>query len=91
MVNTLTLTPEELREITGRLQPAAQLRWLGERKWTFEIGRDGLPKVARAYFERRMVMGEGRAGDSSESAAEPSWQVNVEAIRNGAGHSISNR
>lgn len=54
----LTLTTEQLSILTGRTQPAAQIRWLKGRNWRFEVGFDGLPKVAFAYFERRMVFGE---------------------------------
>lgn len=55
----LTLTISELSGITGRVQPAAQIRWLKAHGWLFEVGGDGLPKIASAYFERRMVHGEG--------------------------------
>lgn len=34
----LILTSEELIELTDRLQPAAQIRWLKERGWLYEIG-----------------------------------------------------
>lgn len=54
----LTLTASELSSITGRSQPAAQVRWLRTHGWIHEIGSDGLPKVASAYFQRRMVKGE---------------------------------
>lgn len=53
----ITLVTEEIAELTGRSQPAAQIRWLKTRGWLFEIGGDGLPKVAKAYFDRRMVSG----------------------------------
>ncbi len=59
LVKMLTITTQDLAEITGRTQPAAQIRWLKARGWLFEIGGDGLPKVATAYFDRRMVLGDG--------------------------------
>lgn len=34
----LILNHEELKDLTDRSQPAAQIRWLRERGWTFEVG-----------------------------------------------------
>jgi len=34
----LFLTTDDLRELTDRTQAAAQIRWLEERNWMFEIG-----------------------------------------------------
>lgn len=53
----LTITTQDLVDITGRIQPAAQIRWLKAHGWIFEISGDGLPKVANAYFDKRMVLG----------------------------------
>ncbi|WP_377705866.1 DUF4224 domain-containing protein [Pseudoduganella sp. UC29_71] len=36
----LTLTATELASLTGRTQPAAQIRWLDRQKWSYEIGAD---------------------------------------------------
>lgn len=36
----LILTHDELRELTDRSQPAAQIRWLKECNWIYEIGRN---------------------------------------------------
>jgi hypothetical protein len=55
----LTITKQDLADLTGRRQPAAQIRWLRTYGWVFEIGADGMPKVANAYFDRRMVHGGG--------------------------------
>lgn len=49
------LTAAELAELTGYRRPSAQLRWLREHRWRFEVNAVGHPRVARAYFERRMV------------------------------------
>lgn len=35
----LILTHTELIALTDRSQPAAQIRWLKERDWIFEVGR----------------------------------------------------
>jgi hypothetical protein len=53
---TLTLTPDELRELTGYEQPARMQRWLVDRGWVFEPPprRGGVPRVDRAYYLARM-------------------------------------
>jgi len=51
------LTQAELAEITDLIQPAAQIRWLTDHGWKFEIGASGRPKVLRAEAERKMLSG----------------------------------
>ena len=77
----LTLTTQELVGITGRKQAAAQIRWLARHQWVYAIGGDGMPKVARAYFERRMVAGETPSKASEPQAGPGQWQINTAAIR----------
>jgi len=36
----LTLTHEELTELTDRSQQMAQIRWLKARGWLYEVGRN---------------------------------------------------
>lgn len=36
----LTLSARQLKDLTGRIQPAAQIRWLKDRDWLFETGAD---------------------------------------------------
>jgi hypothetical protein len=52
-VNTLFLTPAEIRELTGLQRPAAQCRWLARNGYRFEVGGDRQPKVMRAQLEAR--------------------------------------
>lgn len=49
------LTVNELRELTGYRRPSAQARWLTSHGWRFALNAVGHPRVARAYFERRLV------------------------------------
>lgn len=46
VIPMLFLTLEELSTLTGRRMPAAQIRWLKKHHWIYDIGADGLPKVA---------------------------------------------
>lgn len=36
----LTISAEDLTALTGRSQPAAQIRWLEGQKWTYAVGAD---------------------------------------------------
>ena len=51
----LFLAPEEMTALTGYARRSGQIQWLREHGWRFELDRDGSPRVARAYMERRMV------------------------------------
>ena len=55
----MILTHQELVEITDLVQFAAQIRWLQEHGWKFEIGASGRPKVLRAERDRKMLGGAG--------------------------------
>lgn len=79
----LILTGDEIAILTGRRMPAAQIRWLEKHSWIHDIGADGRPKVARAYFERRMVYGDelATAEAGATAAVTNDWQVNVGALR----------
>lgn len=57
------LTPAELEQLTDYRRPSAQIRWLRAHRWRFEINAAGHPRVARAYFERRLVNREAGALD----------------------------
>jgi hypothetical protein len=71
----LFLTRAELKDLTGREQPAAQKRWLQANGWVFEEDAAGRPKVARAYFFNRMARTE------STAPADGPWGVNMEAFK----------
>lgn len=68
------LSAAELHELTGRQIAKYQVAWLRARGWRFETNAAGAPRVARAYFERRMV-GEAAAPEPALPA-----QHNFEAL-----------
>lgn len=74
----LFLTRDELHELTGLQQAAAQRRWLETHGWRYEIAANGRPKVARLYFERKMA----EIAVPPDQPREP-WAVNVSALRRG--------
>lgn len=51
----MLLTPKELHDLTGYARRSAQLRWLTDHGWKFEVDRYGVPKVLRAEMERKML------------------------------------
>jgi hypothetical protein len=59
------LTSTELAELTG-CKPNQRCRmaaWLIKNKWRFELDASGLPKVARAYHDRKMGISENNQKD----------------------------
>lgn len=48
---------QELRDLAGKKQPSRICRWLAEHQWVFEVGADGLPKVDRRYYDKRLTDG----------------------------------
>lgn len=49
------LSPAELKALTGSPFRARQIKWLASNGWLFSVDLNGRPKVAQAYFDRRMV------------------------------------
>lgn len=73
------LTPDELHGLTDLRQKSAQIAWLRARRWRFEVSAQGFPKVARAYWQLRMV-----AGDDRTEAPAPAARPDFAVIRGGA-------
>jgi hypothetical protein len=49
------LTDGELFELTGRRQSTRQVEWLARNDWLFAVTDLGRPRVARAYWARRLA------------------------------------
>lgn len=69
------LTPEEIHELTDYELPRFQIAWLRNKGWRFEVGASGRPRVARAYWERRMV------GEATTADPAPVARHNFGALR----------
>ncbi|MBS1170128.1 MAG: hypothetical protein H6R01_1046 [Burkholderiaceae bacterium] len=67
-MSNLTLSSEELENLTGYKMPSCQVRWLKERHWRFELSRANRPRVAREYY--LMKMGVTKSYDAPN---EPNW------------------
>jgi hypothetical protein len=68
-VSQLALAPAELEQITGRVQPQAQAKWLNENGWVYVMSGAGRPLVSRRYAEARL---EGRGENTN---AEPDFSA----------------
>ena len=53
-MDTLSLTKNELIEITGKERPSAQIKWLRSQGFTVVPRADGRPLVSRFHFETMM-------------------------------------
>ena len=64
------LTGGELFELTGRRQPKRQAEWLARNGWRFAITDFGKPRVARAYWAKRLT---DDAIDAAPARVEPDF------------------
>lgn len=67
----ICLTPDELFNLTDSRIAAKQIEWLKAHGWPYELSRLQKPKVARAYFDKRLGVVEGSA--PARSKTEPNW------------------
>jgi len=65
------LTRDELTELTGYKKRPGQIRWLAERGYKFEIGRDGRPRVLRAVIIQ--ALGNYSEERPQKRRVEPKW------------------
>jgi hypothetical protein len=61
------LTGNEIRTLTGKIRHSAQVRWLREHGYKVEVNGLGVPVVAVAEVNRKMV------GAQSIRKQEPNW------------------
>jgi hypothetical protein len=62
------LSASDIETLTGYQRPSAQVRWLRRHGWRFTVNALGLPVIALAEFNRRMVGGKA-------SSQEPNWDA----------------
>lgn len=67
------LSADDLAALTGRVRRGAQVRWLRAHGWRHTVNALGLPVVAVAEVNRKLVGG-------TRVAQEPDW----EALRRGS-------
>ncbi|NKB32539.1 MAG: DUF4224 domain-containing protein [Pseudomonadales bacterium] len=69
-MKSINLTKKELKKITARVKPAAQLRWLRRNGFTALLRADGTPLVSRAHFEAKM---DGYLTGKKHQTCEPNF------------------
>jgi hypothetical protein len=59
-VATAYLSADELAELVEckANQRSKMIDWLTSHRWRFEVGTKGMPRVARAYHDRKMGISE---------------------------------
>lgn len=72
-MSPINLTLQEIRDITGRCKPSAQIRWLQSMGFTVLKRADGKPLISRAHFELKM-------GGSVERTKTQTYEPNFGAI-----------
>ena len=68
----LTLTPEQLCELTGYKRGAEQARWLSENGFKFRLDRLGKPRVDRVHYETKMGCKLATTGEHIDGGS-PNW------------------
>ena len=77
--NCLFLAPMEIFEMTGLQQPCAQKKWLTVNGWIFQVDARGRPKIARAFFDKKMTQ---YPLEAITSLVTPKgYSVNTQALR----------
>ena len=71
-VSRLTLSPEQLHELTGYKRGAEQARWLKENGFKFRLDRLGKPRVDRSHYETKMGCKLATTGEHIDGGS-PNW------------------
>ena len=69
-MDAVYLTQDEIIEITGRVKPSAQYRWLNANGFTAKLRADGRPLVSRAHF---LLVMDGQLPGSKPLDYEPDF------------------
>lgn len=80
------MSAADLELLTGRKRGSAQIRWLASNGWRFTVNALGLPIVAVAEVNRRLVGGAGQARtepnwDAMNGSARPEPPLNLDLLR----------
>ena len=68
----LTLSPDQLCELTGYKRGAEQARWLKENGFKFRLDRLGKPRVDRTHYETKMGSKLATSGEHIDGGS-PNW------------------
>ena len=63
------LDDKQIVKLTGRKRRSAQIRWLKQRRYRYEVNELGNPVVSCSYVESRL------GGVVNTAEPEPNWQA----------------
>jgi hypothetical protein len=69
---SITLTTNELTELTGYLQPKKQNEWLQHQGFIFRVAADGRARVDRSHYLKQM---DGITEKSSRAKTSPDFST----------------
>jgi Domain of unknown function (DUF4224) len=67
------LAPEDIERLTGRKRYSAQIRWLSTHRYKFDVNGLGMPVVATAEVNRKLVGGSSKTRTTPKT--EPNWDA----------------
>lgn len=67
-MDSMFLSPEEVKTLTGLASASRQIGWLRAKGWRFELNAIGRPIVARRYAEKMLG-----CGPDHETAHRPNF------------------
>lgn len=76
-LQTETLSPEEIGEISGCSRKGDQVDWLTRNAWIFFQNRAGIPVVGRLYARMRLA----GINPSALANATDGWQLDISKVR----------
>jgi hypothetical protein len=71
-MSELFLSDDELADLSGLSQKAAQVRWLRNHGFVFVTRADGTPRVLRDHVRARLG---AMQGDELRATIEPDWSA----------------
>lgn len=73
-----TLTPEEIRELSGCCRRRSQIEWLKKNGWVYLLNRAGKPIIGRQYARMRLA---GIAPAGTNAPNDAGWQLDMSKVR----------
>lgn len=73
-----TLTPAEIRELSGCCRPRSQIEWFKKNGWVYLLNRAGKPIIGRQYARMRLA---GIAPATTNGPKDADWQLDISKVR----------
>lgn len=73
-----TLSPAEVRELSGCFRRSGQIDWLKRNGWVHFLNRAGMPIIGRQYARMRLA---GIDPANTKPAQDAGWQLDLSKVR----------